>query len=94
MVRYKVKADRVAENEALVVKVYEQLNLEAPPGLDYATYKLDDGVSFVHVATISGESNPLTELSAFKMFSSTIKDRCDELPSTMTVTRVGKYHAK
>jgi hypothetical protein len=92
MVRYKVKPDRVAENEALVVKVYEELKNAGPPGLTYATYKLDDGVSFVHIATVDGETNAaLTELAAFKTFTSGIKDRCVEPPTTTSVTRVGAY---
>lgn len=33
MVRYKVKSDRVAENEALIAKVFEQLQREKPQGL-------------------------------------------------------------
>ena len=31
MVRYKVKADRAAENEGYIAKVFEQLRSEQPP---------------------------------------------------------------
>ena len=51
MVRYKVKPDRAAENERYVANVFEQLQRERPAGLRYATFKLDDGVSFVHVVS-------------------------------------------
>src|SRR5947199_356140 len=44
IVRYKVKPDRVAENEELVRAVYEELRRTEPPGLRYATFKLDDGI--------------------------------------------------
>ena len=95
MVRYKVKPGRVAENEGLIVKVYEQLKNENPQKLRYATYKLDDGVSFVHLATIQSDgTNALTEISAFKDFVSGIKDRCDEPPVTTAVTCVGFYEPK
>ena len=50
MVRYKVKPDRVAENEALVRAVYEELAATEPAGLRYATFRLEDGVTFVHLA--------------------------------------------
>ena len=50
MVRYKVKPDRAAENEALVRAVYEELARTPPAGLRYATFALDDGVSFVHLS--------------------------------------------
>jgi cyclic beta-1,2-glucan synthetase len=42
MVRYKVKADRSAENESYIKKVFEQLERERPAGVRYATFKLDD----------------------------------------------------
>jgi hypothetical protein len=48
MVRYKVKADRAAENERYITRAYEQLKREKPSGLRYATFKLEDGViSFI-----------------------------------------------
>ena len=56
MVRYKVKADRAAENESYVKKVFEQLERERPAGVRYATFKLDDGVSFVHIASIQSRT--------------------------------------
>jgi hypothetical protein len=70
MVRYKVKADRAAENENYISKVFEQLKNDRPSGLRYASFKLNDGVSFVHIVSIDAPdgSNPLGELSAFKVF--------------------------
>ena len=52
MVRYKVKADRATENERYIASVFEQLKREQPPGLRYASFKLGDGVSFVHIASL------------------------------------------
>ena len=93
MVRYKVKADRAAENENYITKVFEQLKSENPPGLHYASFKLDDGVSFVHIASIDSAdgSNPLGELSAFKAFTGQIKDRCEEPPVASNLNEVGSY---
>ncbi len=93
MVRYKVKADRAAENENYITKVFEQLKSENPPGLQYASFKLDDGVSFVHIASIDSAdgSNPLGELSAFKAFTGQIKDRCEEPPVASNLNEVGSY---
>ena len=48
--RYKVKPDRAEENLDLVRAVYEELERTKPAGLRYATFLLDDGVSFVHIA--------------------------------------------
>src|SRR4051794_38571645 len=93
MVRYKVKADRAAENESLVRAVYEQLAREEPAGLHYATFKLPDGVSFVHIAAHeSGDNSALTELPAFKAFTAQIRDRCEERPASFELEEVGSYN--
>jgi hypothetical protein len=95
MVRYKVKSDRASENERYIGKVFEALEREKPTGLRYASFKLGDGVSFVHIAThdtIDG-SNPLTALPEFKAFTAGIKERCDELPVSVELTEVGSYNA-
>jgi len=49
IVRYRVKPERAAENEELVRAVYAELQETKPAGLRYATFQLDDGVSFVHI---------------------------------------------
>jgi len=93
MVRYKVKADRVAENIEYITKVFEQLKREQTADFHYASFRLDDGVSFVHIAstTTKDGSVPLTELSAFKAFAGQIGERCDEPPAQEQLTAVGTY---
>ena len=92
MVSYKVKPEHVAENEALVRDVYEELGRVAPDGIRYATYRLEDGVSFVHVALQSDDGpSPLPELSAFRRFAAGIEDRCDEPPAFTTLQPIGAY---
>jgi hypothetical protein len=93
MVRYKVKADRAAENEGYIARVFEQLERERPTGLRYASFKLDDGVSFVHIVSQEAADgrNPLTELSAFKAFAAGVRDRCQEPPTTVELNEIGSY---
>ena len=91
MVRYKVKPDRVAENEALVRAVYDELHRTEPAGLRYATFRLDDGVSFVHVAETDDGQNPLTEVEAFARFQEGIRDRCEEPPTVTALHEVGSF---
>jgi len=93
MVRYRVKPDRVAENEELVRAVYEELGRVRPDGIQYATFKLDDGVSFVHIARTTGEGNPLTGLDAFQAFQQGIPDRCDEQPVVTDMETIGAHRA-
>jgi hypothetical protein len=93
MVRYKVKPDRVAENEELVRAVYDELHRIQPAGLRYATFKLDDGVSFVHLASNETQDgrNPLSDLQAFKRFQENIDDRCDEAPVVTELGEIGSF---
>ena len=91
MVRYKVKPDRVEENEELVRAVYEELVRVDPGGLRYVTYRLDDGVTFVHLATVEDGESPLQRLDAFQRFQADIRDRCDEPPAVTEAHRIGSY---
>jgi hypothetical protein len=91
MVRYKVKPDRVEENEALVRAVYEQLHEVAPPDFRYATYKLDDGVTFVHLAVTEGEASALTTLPAFQEFRKGLEDRADDGPTATELDLIGAF---
>lgn len=94
MVTYKVKPEQAAQNEALVRNVYDELRRIAPAGLHYATFVLDDGVSYVHIsfANTADGQNPLTDLAAFKAYVEQIRDRCDEAPTQATLREVGSYN--
>ena len=91
MVRYKVKPEQVARNEELVRAVYEELHRVEPGGLRYATFKLPDGVTFIHLADTDGEDNPLTRLGAFKAFQDGVRERCDEPPVVSELSEVGSF---
>ena len=65
MVRYRVKPGQAEANEQLVRDVYEELAQLQPDGFHYGTFKLDDGVTFVHLATHEADANPLGQVAAF-----------------------------
>jgi hypothetical protein len=93
LVRYKVKADRVTENEGLVRAVYASLREIGDPDVHYATFTLKDGCTFVHIASFPSREKEaiLTELPAFKAFQKGLKDRCEEPPDAQPLTEVGSY---
>ncbi len=91
MVRYKVKPDQVARNEELVRAVYDELLSRQPDGIRYATFRLDDGLTFVHIAEIDAEHNPLAELQAFKDFQKDLVDRCDDPPAASELDEIGSF---
>ena len=92
VVRYKVKPDRADENQRLVEGVYAELAERAPAGFRYATFRLDDGVTFVHVASLAADAgNPLSTIAAFAAFTRDIADRCDEPPVASDARLVGSF---
>jgi hypothetical protein len=95
IVRHKVKPERAQENQDLIKKVFEELHKGKPPGVSYAVFKGLDGVSFLHIVTVTTkpEDNPIPQLSAFKAFQAGIRDRCVEPPVTTDLEEesIGSY---
>jgi hypothetical protein len=91
MVRYRVKPDQAEANEQLVKAVYEELSRLQPDGFHYGTFKLDDGVTFVHLATHETDDNPLGQVAAFGRFQENLRGRCDEPPVLTELEEVGSF---
>jgi hypothetical protein len=92
MVRYKVKPDRVEENVALVEAVYAALSDARPEGLHYATFRLADDLSFMHLVVETDQPGSiLGQVPAFQAFTADIEGRCDEPPVATEITLVGSF---
>ena len=94
VVRYHTNPESADENQRLVEAVFAELAATNPAGLRYATFKLEDGVSFVHVVIEHDDvENPdsLQEVPAFQAFVADIGDRCDVPPVAKGATIVGGY---
>lgn len=91
VVRYTTKPEHAEENERLIRKVFAELAEHEPDGIRYAAFRLDDGVSFVHVAVLEGEQNPLASSEAFARFQSAIGERCAEGPVAANAAVIGSY---
>ena len=92
IVRYRVKPEHAVENEELVRAVYAELHETKPAGLHYATFRLDDGVNFLHLSTHDNDGpSPLTNVGAFERFQENIADRCNEAPVVSSLTEIGSY---
>ena len=92
IVRYRVKPEHAAENEKLVRAVYAELLETKPAGLRDAAFRLDDGVSFLHLSAHENDGpSPLTNVGAFKRFQEDIADRCDEAPDVSSLSEIGSY---
>jgi len=93
MVRYTVKADRAAENERYIEQVFGELARLAPAGVQYSAFKLEDGVTFVHVYAHEGDDTAglLPTLQAFQAFRAGLNERCEVAPVRTALHEVGSY---
>jgi|307.fasta_scaffold00208_18 hypothetical protein len=93
MVRYKTSSEATGDTNATLVRaVFEELRTRAPGGIRYTSYRLADGVTFIHIASVETRGdNPLTALPAFKAFQAQLKDRCVEAPVVTDLSVVGSY---
>ena len=89
--RYRTSPEAAEENRRLVEQVYAELTADDPGGLRYATFRLADEVTFIHVAVVEGTDNPLDRSEAFAEFQKGIADRCVEPPASSGATVVGSY---
>ena len=93
VVRYQAKPDRADENQRLIEAVFAELDERQSQGLTYKVFRLEDGVSFVHVAIEHDVDHPdsLPAIPAFQTFVGGIADRCDVAPLAMGATVVGSF---
>ena len=92
VVRYQTKPDRADENQALIERVFEELDARQPAGFTYKVFRLEDGVSFVHVVIEDvAEPDSLNDVPAFRAFTADIADRCAVPPDASGATLVGDY---
>ncbi len=93
VVRYQAKPERADENQKLIEAVFAELEDRQPEGFTYKVFRLDDGVSFVHVVIEHDVDAPesLQAVPAFQAFVADIGDRCDIAPIASGATIVGGY---
>jgi hypothetical protein len=93
VVRYQAKPERADENQQLIEAVFDDLNEREPEGFTYKVFRLDDGVSFMHIVIEHDVENPdsLQDVPAFQAFVADIADRCDVQPAPTGATIVGGY---
>jgi hypothetical protein len=91
LIRYRTKPDQADANVKLVEAIYDELHRTNPDGVSYATFRLNDQVTFVHVAQVRQDPNPLLAVRAFGEFQAGIADRVDQPPVVEDLTEVGSY---
>ena len=93
VVRYEAKPDRADENQQLIEAVFAELEEREAEGFTYKVFRLEDGVSFIHVAIEHDVDEPdsLQDVPAFQAFVADIADRCAVAPVATGATVVGGY---
>jgi hypothetical protein len=93
VVRYQTKPERADENQRLIEGVFAELEERQPKGFTYKAFRMDDGVSFVHVVIEHGidDADSLQEVPAFQAFVADIAERCDVPPVAVGGSVVGDY---
>jgi hypothetical protein len=67
LIRYRTKPYQADANAQLVEAVYAELHRSRPEGVSYATFCLNDQVTFVHVVQVQED---LTEVGSYRFFAS------------------------
>jgi hypothetical protein len=91
LIRYRTRPEHAAANEELIRAVYEELRKTEPDGLSYATFRLADQVTFLHLVGTEHTPSPLLSVRAFGEFQAGIADRCDQQPVREQLTTIGSY---
>lgn len=72
--------------------VYAELAEKQPDGLRYATFRMPDAVTFMHLIIETDQAGAiLGQIEAFRAFSADIDARCDEPPVATEISLVGSY---
>lgn len=78
MIRYKVKPEEVERHLELLDDVYEELESTRPDGFRWATFRLEDGLTFVDFVVGEDLPGPLPRLQSFRRYRAGLDERCDE----------------
>src|ERR1700712_630578 len=94
VVRYQARPEQADENQRLIEAVFADLAAREPVGFTYKVFRLEDGVSFVHVVIEHDVEDPdsLQDVPAFQAFVADIADRCEVPPVASGATVVGGYN--
>ena len=90
LIQYRVRADKVAEQEAAIREFVAAVKAQADPGYRYTVYRKEDGVSFVHHAWMADEAakQRFQGQPHFKPFAEGLKARAEEGPSVTSLDRL------
>ncbi len=90
MIRYKIKREQLERELELLRAVYDELEETQPDGLRYASFQLEDEVSFVEFAETDSPGR-FSKLEAFRTYRAALDERCEESPVVTELHEVGAF---
>jgi hypothetical protein len=91
VVRYEMRPETADENQRLIQDVFAELADTRPDGIRYASFRLADGVTFVHVGIADDGNDALSATSAFQTFQKGFAERAASPPVAGTAELLGAY---
>jgi len=88
LIRYRVKLEKIEENQRLIKDVFRELHAKAPKDVRYLVFRLPDG-TFCHL--VEDDSNVIPQLDAFAKFRAGGEERRLEQPQQLEPTIIGNY---
>ena len=88
LIRYRVKPEKIEENQRLIEEVFRELHAKSPKDVRYLVLKLSDG-TFCHLVEDSSKAVP--SLDAFAKFRAGGEERRLEEPQQLEATPIGNY---
>ena len=88
LIRYRVKPEKIEENQRLIEGVFGELCAKAPGNVRYLVLKLSDG-TFCHL--VEDGTQTIANLDAFAAFRRGGEERRLEEPQALEATVVGNY---
>ena len=88
LIRYRVRPEKIEENQSLIEEVFRELNATSPGHVRYLVLKLSDG-TFCHL--VEDETKTIAGLQAFAAFRRGAGDRQIDEPEQLAATIVGSY---
>jgi hypothetical protein len=90
MIRYRLRPDQLQPDRRLLDAVYDELAATRPQDVRYATFVLEDGVSFIALAE-GGGAGRFSQIESFRAYRQGLDDRCSDPPVVTELHDVRSY---
>ena len=91
LIRATIKPDATAEVETALAKLFAAIDRARPEGVQYASTRLADAVTYLILLKHDGEANPLELIPEFGEFQANLRTWLAEPPTREVLNIIGNY---